>query len=92
MLTLICTLDPDKTARHESKSRLRSSAFIKNEYFGKIRHEHRSERKAEEERRLFCLGHGKDGKDGKVRVTPRCFVWVRVRMRVSIHKQRDMDL
>ena len=35
--------DPDKTARHESISRLRSSAFVQNEYFGKIRRERRTE-------------------------------------------------
>jgi hypothetical protein len=34
---------PDKTARHESISRLRSSAFVQNEYFGKIRRELRTE-------------------------------------------------
>jgi hypothetical protein len=37
--------DQDKTARHESISRLRSSAFVHNEYFGKIRFELRSERR-----------------------------------------------
>ena len=37
--------DHDKTARHESISRLRSSALLRNEYFGKIRCELRSERR-----------------------------------------------
>ena len=37
--------DQDKTARHESISRLRSSAFVHNEYFGKIRCELRSARR-----------------------------------------------
>jgi hypothetical protein len=37
--------DQDKTARHESIPRLRSSAFVHNEYFGKIRCEFRSERR-----------------------------------------------
>jgi hypothetical protein len=36
--------DCDKT-RHKTMFRLRSSAFVKNEYFGKIRHELRSERR-----------------------------------------------
>jgi hypothetical protein len=37
--------DQDKTARHESISSLRFSAFVHNEYSGKIRRELRSERK-----------------------------------------------
>jgi hypothetical protein len=46
---------PDKTERHDAYdalSRLRSSIFIQNEYFGKIRRELRSEgTKTEEQRR-----------------------------------------
>ena len=37
--------DPHKTATHQSKSRLSSSPFVLNEYFGKIRRELRSERR-----------------------------------------------
>ena len=70
--------DQDKTARHESISRLRSYAFVHNEYFGKIRCELRSElMKAEGQRQdiVSCLPF---------------FFWVRARIRVSIHKQRHM--
>jgi hypothetical protein len=42
--------DQDKTAKHESISR--SSAFVHNEYFGKIRCELRSERKQKDKDRI----------------------------------------
>jgi hypothetical protein len=44
--------DQDKTARRESISRLRSSAFVHNEYFGKIRCELRSERRQKDKDRI----------------------------------------
>jgi hypothetical protein len=54
MLTLILALlNPDKTARRESISRLRSSAFVQNEYFGKICRELRSERR--QQNKTSCL-------------------------------------
>ena len=66
---------PDKTARHESISRLRnSSAFIKNEYFGKIRRELRSERKQK-------------NKDGSF--MSRCFVRVSIYKQRNINLQRQ---
>jgi hypothetical protein len=52
--------DQDKTARRESISRLRSSAFVHNEYFGKIRCELRSERRQKD-------------KDGIYSFMSRCF-------------------
>jgi hypothetical protein len=57
---------------YPDKSR-RSSAFIQNEYFGKISHE-------------LILNEGRRTKTRKSFMS-RCFVWDRVRIRDSIHKQ-----
>jgi hypothetical protein len=67
MLTPNPCPDQDKTARHESISRLRSSAFVHNEYFGKIRCELRSEQRQKDRdgiysimSRCLFLGQGKN--------------------------------
>jgi hypothetical protein len=59
-------------------SRLRSSAFVHNEYFGKIRCELRN------------LNEGRRTKTGYSSMSRWVFFWVRARIMVSIHKQRHM--